>query len=93
MTQTVTSNDAARKEREHFVARAIKSRMRRRQPLDADALAEEAIWLSDRGTSYSEFVHSDDPEGLRACIFEPFRAEVENQLVQRAQADPLAATT
>ena len=71
---------ACREEREHFVARAIKSRKRFNLPLDADALAQEAIWLADRGTSYSDFIHSDDPEGWRACIFNPFRAEVSRQL-------------
>ena len=39
---------AAGEERGHFVARAIKSRKRRNLPLDADALAQEAIWLADR---------------------------------------------
>jgi hypothetical protein len=71
---------ACREEREHFVARAIKSRKRRNLPLDADALAQEAIWLADCGTSYSDFIYSDDPEGWRACILNPFRAEVSRQL-------------
>jgi hypothetical protein len=53
---------------------------RRLLPLDADALVQEAIWLADRGTPYSDFIRSDDPEGWRACIFKPYRAEVERHL-------------
>jgi hypothetical protein len=77
---------ACREEREHFVARAIKSRKRRNLPLDADALAQEAIWLCERGTSYSEFIRNDDPVRWRDSIFEPYRAEVERQLALNAQA-------
>jgi hypothetical protein len=67
-------------EREQLVARAINSRKRRNLPLDADAPAQEAIWFADRGTSYSDFVQSYYPKGWRACIFNPFRAEVSRQL-------------
>jgi hypothetical protein len=76
----VDNKRSCREEREHFVARAAKSHKRRYLPLDADALAQEAIWLADRGRSYSDFVHGDDPEGWRACIFNPFCAEVSRQV-------------
>lgn len=86
MTRTVsnTTSDSADREREHFVARAIKSRVRRRQPLNADALAEEAIWLCERGTSYSEFIRQRDPDRWRCGIFKPYRVEVERQLALQA---------
>jgi hypothetical protein len=77
---------ACREEREHFVARAIKSRKRRNLPLDTGALAQEAIWLCERGTSYSEFIRDDDPVRWRNGIFEPYRTEVERQLALNAQA-------
>ena len=81
--EAIAQKMAIEKEREHFVVRAIKSRMRRKQPLDADALAQEAIRLADRGTSYSEFIHDKDPEKWRDGVFNLYRAEVGRQLDSR----------
>jgi hypothetical protein len=78
--EAIAQKTAVEKEREHFAARAIKSRKRRKQPLDADALAQEAIWFCERGTSYSDFIRARDPKGWDESVFGPFRAEVVRQL-------------
>jgi hypothetical protein len=78
--ETITREIAAERERERFTKRAIASRKRRKLPLDADALVQEAIHLADRGTSYLDFVRDRSLEKWREGVFKPYRAEVVRQL-------------